>query len=278
MASIAGAGTDWDWLLSFVGAGGPAAAERLRRWEARRSGEQWDRVKEFLRALRHDRLHSLDLGEVEDACGADGRPWNGGHALGSLRPAQGDYRGIRDFSTPFALEYLFHGCLEENGRLPRWPDILRYLFVEHRARYVEPFYERYGLVAGSPETRVGSPHMSALQWRVGNAYYSWLREIHLLTALRRRHGLDVRYHALADAEFKADLVHRDTVVALYVPNGRYRDGSSGRKVTAADVNPGRRVIELRLELRRVFGRPWLVTDEAIGRVADAIAADGGHRA
>lgn len=265
-------GTDWNWFMSFVQAGGPEAATRLKKWDDARTGPQWEEVKTFLRGLRHDLLHELELDAVCAACGTDGHEWKGRHVLGVLRPEHAKFERINDFSTPFALEYLFHGCLEEKGRLPGWNDVISYIFSERRSWYIDPFYAFYGLVPGAPETKPGSAHMSALQWRVGNAYYSWLREVHLLTALRRRHGLDVRYHALADAEFKADLVHDDAVVALYVRNDRYRNGARGRKVTATAANPNRRVVEMPIDLRRDFGRPWMITDESIAAVAAQLGA------
>lgn len=273
MTSIGTArGTDWAWFMSFVESGGAPAADRLRKWEETRSGPEWDPVKAFLRDLRHHHLHELEIEDVVAACGADGREWRkGDHALGDLRPDDGKFSGIANFSTPFALEYLFHGCLEEKGRIPRWCDITNYLFSRHREKYIEPFYRAYRLDSTAPETRPGAPHMQALQWRVGNAYYSWLREVHLLTVLRRRHGLDVRYHALADAQFKADLIHGDTVIALYVRNDRYRNGAKGRKVTATEANPNRRVLEIAIDLRKDFGKPWIITDQSIASVAAEIA-------
>jgi len=269
-----GGGTDWDWFLRFVDAGGEPAKQRWQRWSAQRSGPEWEQVKDFLSGFRHDVLHRVDLKDISAVCGVEG--YSGrttSHALGTLRPADGAFSAIADFSTPFAIEYLLHDCLERLGRVPLWNDVKRYLFVEQRERYILPFLTRYG-IAGTPAAAAGTPHLNALQWRVGNAYYSWLREVHLLTMLRSVHGLDVRYHALADTEFKADLVAGNAIIALYVPNARFRDGDRGRKRSARAINPDRQVIEVRLDVRKVHGRPWLVEEDCIRSLANLIADAG----
>lgn len=266
-------GTDWRWFESFVFAGGSASVARLILWNVRRQGAQWGPVKQFLRKLKHDTLHGLAVEEVEVVAGLlPGKPTT--HALADLRPGDGQFGGVAEFCPPFAIEYLLHDCLETLGRVPRWSDVKRYLFVEHRERYILPFLHEFGLVSGTLEARVGSPHFAALQWRIGNAYYSLIREIHLLTTLRQRYGLDVRYHVLADVEYKADLVAGDVLVAIYVPNGRYRDGHAGRKMSVTSANPGRRTLEVRVQVRKDFGRPWLVTEESVKSVAETLAEIG----
>lgn len=266
-------GTDWSWFESFVDDGGPAAAERLRRWNERRSGPQWDGVKRFLKSLKHDVLHRLELAEIEEIVGLRrGRPTT--HALENLTVANRDFKDIADFSPPFAIEYLLHDCMETLGRVPRWTDVKRNLFITHRERYIEPFLEKYDLVSGSPETTLGSPYFATLQWRVGTAFYSFLREVHLLTSLRRKFALDVRYHVLADVEFKADLVAGDTLVALYLPNEKYRDDRSGRKIKISEANPGRKTIEVRIETHGSYTLPWMASQDSIMRLVQTLTANG----
>lgn len=251
-----------------MAAGGVAASDRLRRWNERRRTPEWRPVKKFLVGIRHDALHNLSLEDVQAAVDSTE------HAIEEIRPAQGTYAGISDFCPPFAMEYLFHDCLEDLGRTPLWQDIKTYLFERKRDRYVEPFLAKYRIASGSRDARLDSPYFIALKYRVGNAYYSFIREVHLMTVLRRKYGLDVRYHVFADVEYKSDLVAGDVLVALYVPNGRYRDGADGRKTSIATANPSRKTLSVTLAVRKDFGKPWLVTDEAIKDIAEKLMAEG----
>lgn len=75
----------------------------------------------------------------------------------------------------------------------------------------------------------------AMWWRLGNAYYSTLRELYVL-AVWRCMGQPVEYHVLADALFRADFWVEDTVISLFVINAQYRDGGgAGRKPHPAEI-------------------------------------------
>jgi len=265
--------TDWRWFESFVAAGGQASQERFRRWDRLRTGGQWEDVKEFLKSFRHDALHSIELADIEEVVGHRGRhPTT--HALkGLTAAAHREFLDVSDFSPPFAIEYLLHDCLERLGRVPRWNDVVFYLFNIERDRYIVPFMNKYHLISGTPETKLGSPYFATLQWRTGNAYYSFLREIHLLTMLRQTYGLDVRYHVLADVEFKADLIAGDTLVALYLPNKKYRDDRIGRKLKISDANPNRKTIEVRIETHGGYGAPWMTSPASIRSLVDILERD-----
>jgi hypothetical protein len=265
-------GTDWGWFESFVKTGGPQAAARMRRWNEKRGGPRYREVKNFLASLQHDVLHRIPLSEIEEVAHLrGGEPTK--HALHDVFPEDGKYAGINNFSPPFAIEYLLHDCLETLGRVPRWKDFRNYILKDKRERYYEPFLKTYNLTRGGPGTALGDPHMKALHWRIGTAFYSFLREIHLLTSLRESFGLDVRYHVLADVEFKADLVAGETLVALYVPS-EYRDGYSGRKTSITEANPARKTIELRVEVRRDYGKPWVVYPQSLQEIAAKLEAGG----
>lgn len=74
----------------------------------------------------------------------------------------------------------------------------------------------------------------AMRWRIGNSYYSWLRETYVITYLRAA-GLDMRVHPLADAVFRVDSWLGSCVLVLYIKNKNYRDGVTGRKHSAPDI-------------------------------------------
>lgn len=52
-------------------------------------------------------------------------------------------------------------------------------------------------------------------WRLGNAYYSCLRELYVLAVLREA-GVPAEYHVIADALFRADFRAGETIISLYV--------------------------------------------------------------
>ncbi len=94
-----------------------------------------------------------------------------------------------------------------------------------------------------------------MRWRIGNYYYSFLREIHLLSILRET-GLDLLFHPLADALFRVDAWLGDLVLSLYVGNARYRTVTgTGRKLAA-------REIRIQPRWRRRWGSSWRLSDDS----------------
>lgn len=77
-----------------------------------------------------------------------------------------------------------------------------------------------------------------MRWRVGNYYYSFLREIHVISVLRQR-GIDVRFHPLADALFRVDAWSGHTALSLYVGNKEFKRGDEeGRKWRTEEILDG----------------------------------------
>lgn len=221
----------------------------------------------------HRRLYALTVEEVLKAARATK------HALGDVKKAEAKFRGINNFSPPVPMVYIFHRLLEESGRVPLWEDVKRYVLLIRPDLLWGPFRQEYGLAPGHPDAVEGSRTMRAFQWRLGAAYYSWLREVHMLTVLRREHGFDLRYHFLADAEWKADFVGGRVLVELYLKNGDYKDGSGGRKALCADMNPGPAfdVVPVKLETENIGGVVWLVSGKTVRETADKLAAAGCRR-
>lgn len=78
--------------------------------------------------------------------------------------------------------------------------------------------------------------LDAMTWRVGCAYYAFLKEVYVLAFIRDR-GLDLRMHPLADTLFRMDFWTPDNkALSLYVPNDFYasHDGQFGRKPPMED--------------------------------------------
>ncbi|RWL23358.1 MAG: hypothetical protein EOR63_32245 [Mesorhizobium sp.] len=117
--------------------------------------------------------------------------------------------------------------------------------------------------------------MNAFVFRVGKNYYSWFRETHLLTELRRTHGTDARYHFLVDAEWKADIFAGDVLVELYVKNPKYKDDDGkGRKALCKKVNPWTEPLTVAITRRKARGKPWLVDEAEIAELAASMRDKG----
>lgn len=111
-----------------------------------------------------------------------------------------------------------------------------------------------------------------MRWRVGNAYYSFLREVYTIVELRSR-GVDLQVHPLADALFRVDCWTDRTAVSLRVGNPKFRAGATqGRKPPAvrilADLQPPVEFADIELRPASEFGSVHLPAREQL----DAMAA------
>lgn len=184
------------------------------------------------------------------------------HALGNVRRADGErVRSIVDWHPDFAFTHMFHVCMEQIQALPTYQDFRR--FTQH-----DPLGQK---MLGSParekvsqaERENFSPALArdAMQWRVGNAYYSFLREVHTVVQLRRR-GIDLRVHPLADALFRVDAWTGRKALSLRVGNKKFGLGAdAGRKhrpeQLLADLSPGFEFRTIELPPASRFGQVHL---------------------
>ena len=265
------ASTDWDWFMAFVARGGEPSRRRYESWIERRSrfAADWaDRFEEFKR-FRHEALYLLrpsDFGHMRFHMGKE-------HALGKLDRDEIVHDFSKDFSPPIPMMYPFHALLEDLGRLPRWSEAWTFLTVT-RPDLVLQSYAAFNRLSGDDPRLRERQYMDALQWRVGAAYYSWVREVHLLTELRCTHRLDVRYHFAVDAEWKADLVGGDVLLEVYINNRNFKDGNAGRKETCAEANPWAKTVRVGFDNQRRWGRPYFLEDPAIEGIAHEMAEAG----
>lgn len=264
--------TDWDWFMDFVHKGGQDSQRRYESWIKRRdrlTGGFQERISEFKR-FRHEKIYCLKPSDFDLAK----RHMGGEHALGNLSKNEIDHSLSADFSPPIPFMYPFHDLLEKLGRLPKWSEAWRHLLDERPELVLEPYAAYNRLETDDPVFRT-SRYLNAFQWRLGIVFYSWLRELHLLTELRCVHRLDVRYHFAVDAEWKADLVGGNVLLELFVINESYKNArGQGRKETCATANPWARTVRVGFVNRRLRGRPYLMEDSEIQKIAAEMAAAG----
>jgi hypothetical protein len=95
-----------------------------------------------------------------------------------------------------------------------------------------------------------------MRWRIGNFYYSFLREQWVHAYLRGR-GITLLQHPLADALYGVDGWIDDTVISLFIGNDEFRSGSGGRKqppsAFLSKARPALRFIDLALPTTHRFG-------------------------
>ncbi len=174
---------------------------------------------------------------------------------------------------PFAFIHTLHYALERNRALPTYQQFREMnrtdsflggaLLGPARRAVAEAVGE------GVPEYKA----RDAMRWRVGNAYYSFLREVYVIVVLRDL-GVDVRYHVLADALYAVDCWCADIVVSMFIGNARFKDRTSGRKPRPQQIfrraDPPLRFVDVELPVTPQFGVVHLPSRETVRAVADRI--------
>lgn len=258
------ASTDWSWFETFVDAHGPDGKRTLQNaMRRRKSWPEHEQVEADYRNMKHNVLFSLTLEEIEDVIERTEHP------LGGLSYECAKYKDIHNFNPPYMIMYGLHKLLEEMGRLPTWTEAVDYWFNENPSILWHPFRRKMGIECETFEEFQTFWECDPLVWRLGLAYYSWIREVHFLTVVRRKHNIDLRYHILADSDFKADFVSGNAVIELYVKNPDYKSGrKSGRKVRCRDLNGDPfHVLEVPMIPSNIPNEVWLVSDQTIDDAA-----------
>lgn len=199
------------------------------------------------------------------------------HALGQVRRDVGEsVREIVDWHPDFAFTHTFHTCIERIGAIPTYEQFREFALddVAGREMLGDPARAMIRSLAddGCPEGRA----RAAMRWRVGNAYYGFLREAYTLVQLRQR-GIDLRVHPLADALFRVDAWVGRRALSLRVGNKKFRQGASaGRKTPAeqllADVRPPLEFDTIELAAATEFGAVHVPTALHLDRAAARLRA------
>jgi hypothetical protein len=210
-------------------------------------------------------LYRLQPAQVEATCRASDHP------LGDIRKDVATaVQPVVDWRPDFAFTHVMHLAMERLGGLPTFGEFASFCRDDPAgvAALGNPSRQLREIVCqqGYPAADVSQ----AIRWRIGLAYYSFVREIYTITVLRGS-GLDVRAHPLADALFRVDAWTGRTVLSLYIRNAAFRDGPRGRKPRAARIlagaQPPFRHEELRLPVRHEFGHVHLPEPAQIRAVA-----------
>lgn len=202
----------------------PLAQEEYEQWS---TGHRKDTVVPHVMAHRTRVLYEIspeDIERIRDLRDEEE------HALGEIKRREGEaIEPIVNWEPDYAFAHVLHYALESLGYVPTWQQFRRFCFEDSKAASMlwEPAQRLRNELSRQGLSRLET--YKAMRWRVGNYYYSFLREIHVIAVLRRR-GVDVRFHPLADALFRVDAWWGRTALSLYVRNPRFKQGASqGRK-------------------------------------------------
>lgn len=219
--------TTYDETVSHFAGRSPRAAAYLARWRAQ--PDKASAVVPFVEKAATAAAYMLKPSDVEFACA------HTVHALGDIdKRVATSVAAIVDWHPSFAFQHVLHHCLETLGEAPTYQAFRTFCRDDEMARAMltDPARERVAQAeaAGVP----ASVARSAMQWRVGNAYLSFMRELYVLSVLRQAE-VDARYHVLADVLFRVDFWVADLCLSVFVGNPRFLSGSSGRKIPAPDL-------------------------------------------
>jgi hypothetical protein len=132
---------------------------------------------------------------------------------------------IERWNPAFAFTHVLHYVVEQEQQFLTWQGCFGFIQADPLANCMlwtrsvhetAQILERYGNRWSEFEIH------SVIRWRVGNAYYSFLREVYVISHWRAL-VLDVRVQPLADALFRGDGWYESAVLSLYAGNHRYRD-------------------------------------------------------
>jgi hypothetical protein len=196
------------------------------------------------------------------------------HALGEVTKREiTNVEAVRDWHPAFAFTHVLHFAVEALGALPTFEQFRNYCREDPigRATLWEPAQEMVSVAARRVGSRVAR---DAMRWRIGNAYYSFLREVFVLAVLRER-SVDVQVHPLADALFRVDLWVNDINVSLFIGNELFRAGDDGRKdrpeQLLGDASPPFRFHSIQLRTQHRFGVVHLPTLSDVQHAAAELA-------
>lgn len=197
------------------------------------------------------------------------------HALGEIKSADvAKVPEIRDWHPDFAFTQVLHFVTEVAGVLLPFDDFIRHSVFKEA--FYDQIREKISSVAQCNEEKE-SLAKRAVRWRLGIAYYSFLKEQYVIS-LMRSEGISVKQHPLADALFKVDCWAGNTNIDLYVTNPLFRakGGSAGRKIKSADlladaVPPFTSII-LECATRHTFGDVHLPDEDEVRRACKGLLA------
>lgn len=244
-----------------------SAARELERWSALPGKEP---VVDFARRLVSERVYEVTPEHVEDVCSRTTHALTLPGGRGLRRSVAESVAEIADWYPNFPFVHSLYYAVEALHGPPTWEEFIEFWRNDPDARTMLGIPARRAVSEAIDSGHTRAAAEEAMWWRLGNAYYSLLRELYVLSVLRAC-GFAVEYHVIADALFRADFWVGDVVISLYVANDRYRAGGEGRKphprAVLGDFN-GFRFVEMPRLTRHEYGTVHLPSRQEIEQFAE----------
>ena len=170
-----------------------------------------------------------------------------------------------------SIQDIFHKYLEERG-IPTWQEFRAHLLEKDMQNV---FLKPWWATLVSELDAYDNDHIKdAITWRVGCMYYSAMRELHFISRMRERHGIQLKYHIFADVRLRTDFWIDTNNISLFLSNSSYRSGKKTRKKTAKDIlsdrNPKLYFHEVEFSNQYDRGNLYMINDKEIDKLADAL--------
>ncbi|WP_372671306.1 hypothetical protein [Amycolatopsis kentuckyensis] len=218
------------------------------------------------------------------------------HPLGDIKKEKIEHIvKASDWYPRFAFVHVFHVLLETLGRLPLWNEVkefvnsdpqgMKMLGAERAELENEIFTEELEKLVEDHPTWKEPEHgalalaEASLNWRIGNAYYGFMREMYTVVALRALE-VPVKVHPLADANFRADGWVNQKILSVFVINPKYKladeeramERHQGRKTKVDKLFPKSEFsfVELTMERADHFGVFHFPKVDEIKRVSERL--------
>ncbi len=244
------------------------ASGELRRWRALPGKAP---VVSFAEQMQTRAAYLISPEHVEEACEATRHALEGPAGQRLRRSIGESVTEIANWYPNFPIVHSLYWAVEHLQRPPLWDEFIALWREQEPARTMLGLPAAQAIATAEQAGRSRADAEEAMWWRLGNAYYSLLRELYVLAVLRDT-GRAVEYHVLADALFRVDFWLGDTVISLFVANARYRDAEgAGRKLTARRLLsdfPGFKFVEMPRLTRREYGTVHLPSRAEIEQFAD----------
>jgi hypothetical protein len=207
---------------------------------------------------------------VEDACARTTHALAWDNGVGLRRAVAESVGKVVDWYPNFPIVHTLYYAIECFERPPLWHELREFWRSDDQAQLMLGLPARQCVGQAIRAGALQHDAEEAMWWRLGNAYYSCLREMYVLAVLREA-GVPAQYHVIADALFRADFWAGDTIISLYVANAKFRDGAGGRKRSARSLLgdfAGFRFADMPRLTRHQYGTVHLPSKNEIERFAD----------
>lgn len=267
--------TDWAYFSKFVKSKGELGHRQYAAWTTRR-GSMTEVIRAGFKTFKHEFLYEITVSHIMETVRRSE------HSLGKLDikvlKKYPRYNKVADWSPNVPFVYLFHTMLERDQKIPTWQDAWRKFDGELSEFCWQPFCTSFHIdpnLSIEDLRKLDPLLVDSFQWRMGAAYYSFIREVHFLASMRQLHDLDIKYHFALDTEWKIDFLAGDVLIALYIENIDYKTAKEGRKKKCIEMNPRYEILDLIIENQKIpGGKPYLIPTTEIAANARKLLAAG----